>query len=130
MQTTGTESVARSKRNMEERKDAVLFKFERPGTLLEGYLAGIVRGPIQGKPGVALYFVVNDNTSQLVKVNATRQMLEKIRPSDVGRFISIMFESVNKEARNMHVFNIMVDTRSEPRTDFVMESALLETMVD
>lgn len=115
---------------LEERKDSVLFKFERPGSLLEGHLAGIVRATIEGKPGVDLYFVVNERTDQLIKVHATRKMLEKIRSGDVGRWVSIMFEGVNASARNMHEFTILVDTHNPPRADFVMEASLLETMVD
>lgn len=120
----------RTRAQLEERKDAVLFKFERPGALLEGHLAGIVRAMIQGKPGVDLYFVVNERTDRLVKVHATRKMLEKIRSGDVGRWVSIMFEGVNTSARDMHEFTILVDTHNPPRADFVMEASLLETMAD
>ncbi len=115
---------------MEERKEAVLYKFEKPGDKLEGHLAGIVKTQIEGKGAVDLYFSVREKTDQFVKVHATIKMLEKIRSGDVGRKMRIQYMGENTKVKTqgnpMREFAVAVDVDTPPRTDLLMESSLAQ----
>lgn len=118
-------------RGFEERKEHVLFKFEKPGDKLEGHLVGILRTTVKGDNAVAMFFSVNGKTDQFTKIHATRQMLEKIYTGDVGRFIRIVFKgnsSIQTAGSPMKMFSIQVDTKSEPRVDLLMNTSLLEML--
>lgn len=117
----------------EERKEPAFFKFQKPGDTLQGHVAGFLRGMIGGKPGVAIFLSVNERTDQFVKINATRQMLEKIHTSDAGRPVRITYErdSEIKTAGNpMKVFTILVNTKAPVRDDLLMDTSLLEMLQD
>jgi hypothetical protein len=121
-------------RGFEERKETALFKFERPGTMLEGHIAGFMRITLEGKPAVGIYFALNEKTDQFVKVHATRQLLEKIHTTDAGRRARITYQGENetlKTAGNkMRNFSVQIDTKSEPRTDLLLDTSLLEMLQD
>jgi hypothetical protein len=117
----------------EERKEPVLFKFVTPGDTLIGHVAGFLRGMIGGKPGVAIFISVNERTDQFAKINATRQMLEKIHTSDAGRPVRITYkgESGIRTAGNpMRLFDILVNTKAAVRDDLLMDTSLLEMLQD
>lgn len=117
----------------EERKEPVLFKFVKPGDKLEGHVSGFLRGMIGGKPGVAIFISVKERTDQFFKLNATRQMLEKIHTTDAGRPVRIMYqgESSIKTAGNpMKIFDIQVDMKAPLRDDLLMDTSLLEMLQD
>jgi hypothetical protein len=111
------------------RKQPELFRFEKPGDKLQGHLAAFLRMRIQGKPGVALFFALNDDPNHFVKVNATRQILEKVRTDDVGRKVRITYQGENTEYKTegnkMRNFLVEISTLP-PRTDLLMDTTFLE----
>lgn len=119
---------------MEERKEPVLFKFTKPGDMIEGYIAGFLRTMIEGKPAVAIFIAVNGNTAQFAKIHATRQLLEKLRTPDTGKKVRITYQGENREIKTagnpMRIFSVLVDTKAEPRTDLLMDTSLQEFLQD
>ncbi len=117
-------------RSMEERKDSVLFKFDKPGVEITGHIAAILRTKIEGRPGVDIFLSLNGRTNQFVKIHATRQLLEKVRTTDLGRLVRIIYKGENTEIKTagnaMRIFQVLVDTKSDPREDLVMDTSLIE----
>lgn len=121
-------------RGFEERKETTLFRFERPGAALTGHIAGFMRTTIEGRPGVDIYFALDGDTSNYVKVHATRQMLEKIHTTDAGRRARITYQGENETVKTagnkMRNFSVQIDIKSEPRTDILLDTSLLEMLQD
>ncbi|HZU33687.1 MAG TPA: hypothetical protein VFB79_21415 [Candidatus Angelobacter sp.] len=113
------------------RKEPRLFKFEKPGDKITGHLSAFLKTNFQGndRSGVTLFFCVEENTNQFVKVHATRQMLEKISTQDVGRKIRITYQGENTEVRTvgnkMRNFTVEI-SKAPPRTDLLMDTTFLE----
>lgn len=121
-------------RGFEERKEPILLKFVNPGDKIEGHIAGFLRGMIGGKPGVAIFISVNERTDQFVKIHATRQLLEKIHTTDSGRRVRITYmgenETVKTVGNKMRNFSVLMDTKTEPREDLLMDTSLQEFLQD
>jgi|SRR6478752_1020041 len=119
---------------MEERKEAMLLRFEKPGDKVEGHIAGFLRTQIDGKPAVSIFLAMNERTDQFVKIHATRQLLEKIRTTDSGRKVRITYQGENDQVKTvgnrMRIFTVLIDTRAEPRMDLLMDTSLLEMLQD
>lgn len=121
-------------RGFEERKEPTLFKFDRPGATIEGHIAGFLRTVIENKPAVSIFLAVNGRTDQFVKIHATRQLLEKIHTTDAGRRARITYQGENETVKTagnkMRNFSVLVDTKTEPRTDLLMDTSLQEFLQD
>lgn len=121
-------------RGMEERREPALFKFERPGQTIEGHIAGFLPTTLEGKRAVAIFIAVNERTDQFMKIHATRQLLEKIRTTDVGRQVRITYrgedDAVKTQGNKLRRFDVVVNTASEPRTDLLIDTSLLEMLQD
>lgn len=120
--------------NLEDRKEPRFLTFEKPGDKAEGIVAGFLRGTVRGKPAVYIFLVAGGDTSQYVKILATRQLLEKIRTSDSGRFVRIVYQGENQtvqtQGNKMKNFTVQVDSKAPPRTDLLMDTSLLEMLQD
>lgn len=116
----------------EERTEVKLFKFERPGSILEGHVAGFLRGTIGGKPSVSI-FIALEGKPRFVKIHATRQMLEKILVSDSGYRVRIIYKGeseIQTVGNPMRLFSVQINRKEEPRTDLLMDTSLLQMLQD
>lgn len=111
----------------EERKDPKKIEWV-DGLLIEGVLLAVesvmIRDRREAERGrdvqksTMRYTVLEDETNEPVFFFGTHQLNQKLRPTDIGRFVSIRCEGDDKEAgRNgqaMKVFNIKVSRNMAP----------------
>lgn len=106
---------------MEERKSTELQQWDcAEGTQLEGIL--VRRGPetIQdkdtGEDKEVLGMTIQNEDGSRIKFLATYELADKIRPSDLGKFVRITYQGERsigegKRKRTMKTFRVLVSTQ-------------------
>jgi hypothetical protein len=110
-----------SGRKMVERKAPILFEFKAPGDLLEGELLSVDKIKITDRDTkqpklVMQYTFVGE--SDTFKCLGTYDLNTKLRPSDVGLWVEIVFMEVDASKNNMRVFSVKIEDKSKNAAHF------------
>jgi hypothetical protein len=97
----------------EIRKTPELFKFTERGRVISGRLMEFTREQAEGKQVPTYYIAIDDRIDAMVKIRATYDLLQKLRPQDVGCLVRIKFlgsdEANARQGQNaMQIFEVAV----------------------
>jgi hypothetical protein len=109
-------------RKMVERKAPELYTFKAQGDVLDGELIAAEKVEITDKQTqrrklVMQYTIVRGDGSA-VKCLGSYDLNTKLRPSDVGKWVEIIFLDVDASKNNMHVFKVFIEDKSADSARF------------
>jgi hypothetical protein len=85
-------------RELEEVLAPAMHTFNVPGDSIAGVLLSIDKVTVRGKT-VTQYLLRPDGSEKRVKLLATYDLAQKLRPEQIGRFVELTFIGENKEVR-------------------------------
>lgn len=109
------ETVVVDGRTLVERPSPELFSFSTPGDFVKGVLSAIDRVEVKGKP--TIQFTVDDAAeNKTYKILGTYDLNQKIKKSDIGSFLQIVYKGENKEVKKGDNFLRMFGVAFEEKT--------------
>lgn len=106
------------RREFVEAKAAEMFKFTRPGQIVEGTLLSIEPITVKGE-SQTLEYMLQDERGERITFLGTNDLNKKIQPAHIGHFMAIRYErdddSFTKPGQSAaKVFKVMVSKEKEP----------------
>jgi hypothetical protein len=98
MRTNGVDAAVADAQGWQERTTPELFKFEKEGDSVIGFLEKCFRELAEGKQ-VPTYLIRTD-TGERLKVRATYDLLQKITSEDVGMRVRIVYDGEQETAQS------------------------------